>query len=266
MASPRPTLPPVAAPPAPPPPEPQPEPAPLRLAGGIEAPVPNIAGRTIGLGSGPQKLRERAPKLSVGVKSAVRLHLPRMRAQIWVLRVENTGAGKMPGKLVSDVPWIVPTVEFLDPVAREQEIPIELRPSQLGGNSGVGTLTIVTDHGERRVVHFEVTRAGLMGPAVAVVAALALAAGGFYGWQAWESAHAPPPPAVLHLKITPAAEHVLVNGTDVGAGAALDITPPAHGHPFRVVIQATGFVPHEEMVTVGVAPLSRAITLKPAAP
>ncbi|GDX81226.1 hypothetical protein LBMAG42_30370 [Deltaproteobacteria bacterium] len=259
-----PVRPPVATPP-PSPPESLPESAPLRLAGGVEAPIPNIPGRTIGLGSGPQKLRERAPKLSVGVKSAVRLHLPRMRSQIWVLRVENTGAGKMPGKLVSDVPWIVPTVEFLDPVAREQEIPIELRPSQLGGSSGVGTLTVVTDHGERRVVHFEVTKAGLMAPALAVVAVVGLAVGAFYGWQAWDAAHQPPPPAVLHLKITPAAEHVLVNGAEVGAGAVLDIAPPAHGHPFRVVIQATGYAPHEEMVTVGTSPLSRAITLKPLA-
>ena len=95
---------------------------------------------------------------------------------------------------------------------------------------------------------------------------IVIAVGAFYGWQAWESAHAPPPPAVLHMKVTPAAEHVLVNGADVGSGALLDITPPAHGHPFRVVIQATGFASHEEMVTVGAAPLSRAITLKPVAP
>lgn len=238
----------------------------LRLAPERVAPVARMSGRTIGLGEGSQPMHERAPKLVVGVKSAVRLHLPRTRSVPWVLHVENSGGGRMAGHLVADVPWIVPGREHLDPLAREQDIVIDLIPTELDGKSGVGTLTVVADHGERRVVHFEVTRAGHVGLILGGLAFAASLVAGAFGWQAWQATHGPPERVVLHLSVTPPAEHVVVNGTDMGGGSTLDIDPPSRGQPFRVVISAPGFVAHDEMVTVADHPLTRSIVLKPEKP
>ena len=235
----------------------------LRFAPEQGAPVATMFGRTIGLGVGAQTVGERAPKLVLGVKSAVRLHLPRTRRVAWVLHVENSGAGRMSGHLVADVPWIVPSREHLDPLAREQDIVIDLVPTELDAKSGVGILTVVTDHGERRIVHFEVTRAGRLGLVVGgLVFAASLVAGAF-GWQHWQDSHAPPERAVLHLSVKPPAERIVVNGSDMGGGSTLDIDPPTRGQPFKVVISAAGFVEYQTMVTVADQPLTLSVALKP---
>jgi hypothetical protein len=207
-------------------------------------------------------VRERAPKLTVPVKSPVRLQLPRSRIFMWTLRVQNAGQGRMPGRLTSDQPWLVPAREWLDPLAKEQEIPVELNPALLKGNTGTGTLTVVTDHGERRTLAFVVTRANFVAPLLGLLVVVGLGGGAWFGWQQWQADHQPPPPPVAHLRIRPPAEHVRVNGVEVGhGGERVDVPPPARGTPFRLEVSAAGLLPVDQMVTVGDTAFDVPVTL-----
>ncbi len=253
---------PVAAPPRPvaPPVSPPPVARPSGSGEG-EAPVPNISGRTIGLAEGPQMVRDRAPKLVVPAKSPVRLQLPRSRPFAWMLRVQNTGQGRMPGRIVSDQPWMVPVRDWLDPQSREQEIPIELKPTLLSGNAGEGTLTIVTDHGERRTVQFEVTRTNYVGPLLGLLVVVGLGGLGWFGWAQWQAAHPPPVAAVAHVHFVPPAEVVTVDGKAAAHGAAADLAPPVRGTPFALHASAAGVGAVDQQVTVGDVAFELTVTL-----
>jgi hypothetical protein len=224
--------------------------------------APEIQGRTIGLASGPQMVRDRAPKLKVPAKLPVVLALPRSGFLNWNLRILNEGQGRMPGKVVSDVPWLVPSRDWLDPLAREQEIGVEVRGDLMGAPVAEGTLTVVTDHGQRVQLPIEARRATLTAPLLAALLALILVAGGGYGLSWWREASAPPPPVVLRLTVDPPAEAVLVDGARVGGGEAIEISPPTAGQPFRIRIEREGFRPHEELITLASSSLSRAVRME----
>ncbi|MSQ00685.1 MAG: hypothetical protein EXR71_02205 [Myxococcales bacterium] len=223
--------------------------------------VSSIQGRTIGLAPGPQMLRGRAPRLVVSARSPVRLRLPRSRPIVWVLKVENGGQGQMPGRVVSDVAWLAPLVDALAPEMAVQEIAIRLDPVKLPGNAGLGSLTVVTDHGERRTVQFEVERATLVAPLLGLLLVAGISVGGWFGWRAWEEAQRPPEPAVLRLRVDPASATASVDGKPVGSGGSLILAPPHPGEPFRLRVEHDGFRAHEEMVTVDTTSFDRSVHL-----
>lgn len=224
--------------------------------------VTSIQGRTIGLATGPQMVRERAPRLVVPARSPVRLRLPRSRAVEWALRVENGGQGRMPGKVVSDVAWLVPLRDALAPEMAAQEIPIQLDPTKLAGNAGLGSVTVVTDHGERRTVQFEVERSTMVAPLLGLLLVVGIAVAGWFGWRAWEEGRRPPEPAVLRLRVDPASATVSIDGTPTTPGASLTLTPPRPGEPFRLRVERTGFRAHEELVTVDATSFDRTVRLE----
>lgn len=241
---------------------PVPTPPPLRLAGaGPDVPVPNIPGRTIGLAQGPQQLRERAPRLVVPGKSIIRLTVPRSRPTIYKLKVQNGGQGKMPGKLQSDTDWLVPERPWLDPLAKEQDIEIEIRPSEMSGRKGTGTITVVTDHGERKVISLEVK---VRSYAVPLFGLFLMAAVGFVAKQQYDAREivVPAEPPTVRLVIDPPADRILVDERLVASGASVKIDPPTSDTPFKVRIEADGFFPHEEMITLGLTSIDRAIRLE----
>lgn len=229
-------------------------PAAGRSGGGAVSPPPtplpsSFSGKTIGLADGPQSVRERAPRLQVGGSSTVKLAL-RRRAIDHPLVVRNVGQSRMPGKLVSDSPWLVPSKLWLEPSAREQSVVVSVRPERLAGRRATGTVTVVADHGERRVITFEVRKTGVANSLLALFG-LALAIGG--GYFATKSAEPPPPAAIptLALLVEPLADRVLVDGRDLGPGVRFAIPDPGTGAPFRLRVELEGFSPHEEMVQLG---------------
>jgi hypothetical protein len=222
-----------------------------------------IQGRTIGLATGPQMVRERAPRLKVPVKLPVMVELPRSGATNWSLRVVNEGQGRMPGKVVSDVPWLVPARDWLDPSAKAQDILIDVRGELLpAGSVATGNVTVVTDHGQRVQLPVEVRRASNTAALLALLALVAVGAAGWYGVGAWQAAHAPPPPVVLRLAIDPPADVVAVDSQPVGKGANAEISPPSAGRPFRLRVERDGFRAHEELISLGETMLSRTIRLE----
>ncbi len=240
-----------------------PGPAALRLAstGEVSAPIPNISGRTLGLAAGPQQLRERQPRLLVPGKTIVRLGVPRTAPVSYSVKVQNGGKGRMPGKVVSDAAWLVPDRGWLDPQAREQDVVVEIRPADMPSGRASATLTIVADHGERRVVSFEVSRRTLLLPLLAVLILLTGVAGAYFAAQYRSVTVQGEAAPALHLEIDPPADRVLVEDVLVGAGRKLDITAPQAGRPFRVRIETDGFAAHEELVSLTGADLERKVSL-----
>ncbi len=243
--------------------EADPEPSSLRLAttGEVSAPIPNISGRTLGLASGPQQVRERQPRLLLPGKTIVRLAVPRSAPVSYAVKVQNGGQGRMPGKLVSDATWLVPDRGWLDPQAREQDLMVEIRPAEMPSNRASATLTIVADHGERRVVSFEVSRRTLMLPLLAALILLAGLAAAYFAVQYRPGSVPSKTAPELHLEIDPPADRVLVDDVLVGAGRELDITAPQSGRPFRVRIETDGFAAHEELVSLKGTDLDRKVSL-----
>jgi hypothetical protein len=235
------------------------------VGGGAVSPPPApeptaFSGKTIGLADGPQAVRERAPRLQVGGSSTVKLALGR-RAIDHNVVIRNVGQSRMPGKLVTDSGWLVPAKLWLEPSAREQTIVVSVRPERVPGRKATGTVTVVADHGERRVITFEVRRTGVA-TSLVVLFLLALAAGGAYFRMQWSKP--PPPPAIpmLALVVEPLADRVLVDGKDLGAGARFTIPDPGTGAPFRLRVELEGFSPHEEMVQLGGKNADKRVTLE----
>ncbi|MBM4390458.1 MAG: hypothetical protein FJ090_05010, partial [Deltaproteobacteria bacterium] len=200
--------------------EASPEHSPLRLAttGEVRAPIPNISGRTLGLASGPQQLGERQPRLALPGKTIVRLVVPRSAPVSYPVKVQNAGQGEMPGKLVSDAIWLVVGRAWLDPQARQQDVMVEIRPADMPANRASATLTVVADHGERRVVSFEVSRRSYVLPFIAALTLTAGFASTYFAMQYRSSAVVDSVGPTLRLEIDPPADRVLVDDVLVGAG------------------------------------------------
>jgi hypothetical protein len=211
---------------------------------GVPTPPP-ISGRTIGLATRPQTVATSGPRLSVD-GSTISLRVGRDQIDR-VLVVRNIGQGKMPGRVTSDKDWLVVKAPRLDPLAAEQQVEVRILPKQVPRGKTAGTLTVVTDHGERRTLTVKVERSSplllVAGIAVALSGAAALAG------ALWVSR--PVPKSVLALSIDPMADRVFVDGQPVGSGAALDLASPPSGKPFRLRVEADGFLPKEELVTLG---------------
>ncbi|MFN7142577.1 MAG: J domain-containing protein, partial [Myxococcota bacterium] len=140
---------------------PLPEPPPIRIAPRADgfaadrappprAPAPPpVSGRTIGLAAGPQAVATLGPRLAVDGPDVVAVEVRgRPLARRWTVR--NAGQGKMPGRVVSDREWLRVEQPRLDPVAPNQIVKVTVVPTQMPWGRTAGTVTFVTDHGERR--------------------------------------------------------------------------------------------------------------------
>ena len=224
-----------------------------------DAPVPQISGRTIGLADGPQAVRERAPRLQVQGLQTVKMTVGR-RTSDYGLQIVNVGQGKMPGRLVSDSPWLVPQKLWLEAGSRDQTIVVSVRPERMPRRAMSGTVTVVADHGERRVITFEVRKRGYVVPLLVLlmlVCAVGIAA---IAVQASKPPAAPLSAALL-LTIDPYGDHVLVDGVEAGKGKSVTINDPHDGAPFRLRIETDGFAPHEELVSLRGSRMERTIRL-----
>lgn len=230
-------------------------------------PAPRIAGRTLGLADGPQPLRERAPRLSVAGALNVVVNVG-MRPVEHKLLVQNLGQGRMFGRVASDVPWLVPRPAQLEPNAREQFITVEVRPKNMPKRQGHGVVTVVADHGERRVVNFDVTRGGgVLGYVIFAGLFLAAAAAVVLVGQALlpkrgASTAAP----TVTLEIAPVAGRVTVDGKDAGTGTTVALHPTGPNTTLNVRVEAEHFAPYQASLTVGTAPTRAVVPLKLADP
>ncbi len=225
---------------------------PNRAASGhtvLPVPPPNVAGRTLGLADRPQNVRTRGPRLVVEGADVVRLRVS-SRTLVHPIKVSNAGQGRMPGRVSTDRDWLSIPNPRLDPNAAQQTISVLVDPGDLPWGQSAGTVTVVTEHGERRLITIEVVRrswtriaASIVGGVGAVGAVVALA---------WFLLSRPPTPpsAELQLTVDPPADRVLVNEVEAGSGVTATITAPEPGKPFHLRIESDGFASHDELVTL----------------
>ncbi len=209
------------------------------------APPPPRLGPTTGDGESNVTTRTRGPKLGVDGQDVVVLKTKEARVRYRLL-VRNLAEGKMPGRVVADHEWLEIAKPQLDPKAGTQVVEVTVHADKMPWRAGSATLTVVTDHGERRVITFQVAR-GAAGPraaivgGVVVVGLLAVAVLAFVYSSSSKQ-------AVLALMIDPPADHVFVNNTEVGSGAVVEYRASDADAPVRVRIEAAGFSPHDELV------------------
>ena len=230
----------------------------------VTAPPPTaqISGRTLGIADGPQAVRTRGPRLSVAGPDTLTFKMSgRLVRHNLVIR--NVGQGKMPGKVTSDREWLEIARPKLDPLVAEQAVGLTLAPERMPWGRSSATLTVITDHGERKSLHVVVTRRSaapfvLGGALVVFTLGLAIAAMIFV-------LSGPAPRAAgasLKLHVDSPADRILINGEDAGGGENVEIMDPSRGDPFRLRIEADGFATHEELVTLLPGrPLVREVTL-----
>ena len=211
----------------------------------LPVPPPPRLGPTLATSDAPQNVRTRGPKLVVDGPDTVVIRAKEARVRHRLL-VRNQGDGKMPGRVVADHEWLEIAKAQLDPKLPTQVVEVVVHVDRMPWRSASATLTVVTDHGERKTITFQVTRSSMLPWAIAagVVAFVGLAAvlavGLLYGSQAND--------AVLNLTIDPAADHVYVNGTEVGSGGKVSHRVDSADAPVRVRIEAQGFSSHDELV------------------
>lgn len=189
--------------------------------------------------------RTRGPKLGVDGPDVIVIKTkePRVRHR---LLVRNLAEGKMPGRVVADHEWLEIAKPQLDAKAGTQVVEVTVHADKMPWRAGSATLTVVTDHGERKSITFQVTR-GAVSPVAVVAGALALV--GLLALSAVAALYSTSSKqAVLALAIDPAADHVFVNNTEIGSGAVVEYRTDDPDAPVRVRIEATGFASHDEVV------------------
>jgi len=142
----------------------------------------------------------------------------------------------------------------LDPTAAEQSVPLVFRPDRVPWGSDTATLTVVADHGERRSVSYHARRVPWAAFAAAAFTFMALVIL-FVALFAW-LAPGPPRAAVLEVKVFPKADHVFLNGSEVGSGRRVE-TPLPEGAPvLKIRVETDGFAPWERQLPLTAAPLA----------
>jgi hypothetical protein len=201
-------------------------------------------GPTVPVFDAPQNVRARGPRLGVDGPEAIHVHSKDARVRHRLL-VRNTGDGKMPGRVVADHEWLEITKPQLDPRASMQVVEVIIHVDRLPWRSASAVLTVVTDHGDRKSIVFHVSRKSMLPWAVAgtVVAAIGIvvAVGILTRGSSARGAQ-------LNLILDPPADHVYVNGVDVGAGPSMAYQSVDAGAPLRLRVEAAGFAPHDELV------------------
>ncbi len=224
-------------------------------------PRPTADGRPSGAGAGAHPPVPSGPRLEVdgpGSHFLLTTEDPPER----MLVVRNTGHGAMPGRVASDREWLRVQAPHLDPGVVSQTILVRVDPTGVPWPGRQGTVTIITDHGERHSVTITAARRSRLWMA-------SVLAGGLLLIGASTAALAPilnPPPEPIRsitLVVDPRADRILVNGAAVGTGSRLEIQDPHPGRPFVVRVESGGFVPVEETITLGAgAPTERVVRLE----
>jgi hypothetical protein len=163
--------------------------------------------------------------------------------------VRNDGRGRMPGIVRGDVPWLRVPRPQLDPHAGRQEIAFEVATPDLRWGTNRALLVIDGDHGQQVTVNVEVHRFPFARVARNATLSLAWATAVLMmsdGALEYMRAHSP---GAVVLHVDPFADHVIVNGEDLGKGDRFEVTPDAVNAPVHVVVQAHGFKDHTEVIT-----------------
>lgn len=181
------------------------------------------------------------------------------------LVIRNAGTGRMPGRVFADRTWLDVNIPHLDADNPHQVRIVTIDPAVFPGTEGSGTLTVLTDHGERRVVRVEVRRRSpfaWVAWAAFALGAVAVFSLGFW----WVSRDIQSSATQLLLHVTPPASHVYVGGRERGAGADVQIELEL-GQAHRLRVEADGYEPHEELLQgLGPGRVERRITLQPERP
>ena len=205
-----------------------------------------------------QNIRPRGPRLGVDGPDAITIHTKDARVRHRLL-VRNIGDGKMPGRVLADHDWLEISRPQLDPRALTQVVEAVVHLDRMPWRSASAAVTVVTEHGERKSIVFNVSRKSMVPWAIAAavltaVGGVALAVLLMRGGSARS--------AQLNLRIDPPADHVYVNGVDVGAGAAIAYQSGDVGAPLRLRIEAVGFASHDELMQLSAGTsIERAIRL-----
>lgn len=208
------------------------------------APAPRgISGRTLGVADGPQTVRARIPRLRVDA-TTVSVRRSGKPARVG-FRVRNEGQGPMPGRITTDAPWIELPVMVLDPTRADQEIPLVIHVDRAPAGAAFGTVTVSTDHGERKSLTVRLppqSRSPLLLLVGGLVLLGAAAAGGWW----WLGRERLVDEAELVLDVDPVADRVFVNGVQHGSGSHVVIRMAPPGEPALVRVEADGFRSKEE--------------------
>lgn len=233
-----------------------------------QAPRPpeRIGGRTLGLGKDGRPGAQKAPRLQIDGDEAQRVVAWRSPVTVRFV-VRNAGSGSMSGRVFSDRDWVQVKPSRLDPDVQRQTIEVTVNPNGMPRAKAVSLVTIVADHGERRVLTIETQRQVVPGGAKTVLAVsgvvvLALLVTGVL----WAVRPAPPPveagpPTRLVVTVDPPIGQIFVgegcnapapqkecrqvsdNGSyDGQLGFPID-------KPFYVRAQYWGFAPVTKLVT-----------------
>lgn len=210
---------------------------------GPPPPPAAVVGRTIGVGAGPVDLGRRAPRLSVAGPDLVSIGATRPS-----LTVRNTGSGRMPGRVTSDRDWLEVPQPALDAAATEQVIPLVYRGDKAPWGRDFATITVIGDHGERKAVQFQTFRFP-WGPVVGTLLTFIVLVGAFVALF-WYLSRDLGEKAGLSIMVRPRADHVYVNGSEVGQGRAVEVKLDPPFEQVRVRIQTDGFETWEQPVSL----------------
>ncbi len=211
----------------------------------MPAPPPPRLGPAAPASAEPDAARLRGPKLGVDGPDTVVVKAKEAKVRHRLL-IRNQGEGKMPGRVVADHEWLEIAKPQLDPKLATQVVEVIIHADRMPWRSASATLTVVTDHGERKTIAFQVSRRSSLPWALVVglLGILAVAAAVGIAFVVSGQAH----DAVLKLTIDPPADHVYVNGTAVGDGATVEYRSTNVDAPVRLRVEAQGFAPHDELV------------------
>ena len=123
----------------------------------LPVPPPPRLGPTLPASTEPQNVRARGPKLAVDGPETVVIRAKEARVRHRLL-VRNQGDGKMPGRVVADHEWMETAKPQLDPKLATQVVEVVVHADRMPWRSASATLTVVTEHGERKTITFQVSR------------------------------------------------------------------------------------------------------------
>ena len=223
------------------------------------APAANV-GPTLGLGAAATQGRSNdGPKLEVGGPDVLRLKLGSSPQSVEI-PIRNVGNRPMYGRIMADRDWVVVSPSRLDPERRETVCHVTVDPAALDRKSAVALITILTDHGERRTITFEVDRSSIPVWLLGLVALLAVVAALVVGLLAFVITRPiTADDTVQHIVVRadPPNGQVFVDGelissdgfADVSAGVVADV-------PIELRVELDGFA---TWTTTAVVPAGQAL-------
>ncbi len=190
----------------------------------------------------PTTLTKGNPQLEVVGSTNRTIELTNLEPIEESILIRNVGDGQMSGRVVTDVPWLVPSPRAIDAKRREQVIVIRIEPGGIPTAEGAGTVSIQTDHGERSTVQFNVVKPFSFTPVIALVGGVA-AIGVVIILAALAFFFAPGGQVSVEIQVDPTAERVVLNGAEVGSGSMVTVSEIAAGEA-TLEIEQTNFKPY----------------------